>query len=53
MDQCHKLKGWYEAEGANATITSLSVSGGRGPGASMDYGSNMKTFGNYNFLSHW
>jgi hypothetical protein len=45
MDQCHKLKGWFEAEGSTASITSLTVVGGKGSGAGIDSGANMKTFG--------
>ena len=46
MDQCHQLKGWYESEGASASLTSLTVSGNRGGAGGADFGagSNMKTF---------
>lgn len=50
MDQCHKLKGWYEAEGASANITSLTVSGVKGQGGGVDSGANMKTFGRLLFV---
>jgi hypothetical protein len=41
------LKGWYEEEGATASITALTTVGARGGGGGSDFssGSNMKTFG--------
>jgi len=42
LPQCHELRGWYEAEGANLTTSSLTEARS---GVGGDMGSNIKTFG--------